>query len=71
MEPLKTCIDASAFQLGAVISHKVQPIAFYSIKLTGAQQQYIVTDKELYTKHCRNLEVVYKYITWSKIKNIY
>ena len=35
--------DASAFQLGAVISHKGKPIVFYSIKLTGAQQRYTVT----------------------------
>ena len=36
-------IDASAFRLVAVISHKGKPIAFYSIKLTGVQQRYTVT----------------------------
>ena len=32
--------NASAFQLGAVISQKVKPIDFYSRKLTDAQLQY-------------------------------
>ena len=36
-------MDASAFQLGAVISQKGKPIAFYSTKLTDAQQRYTVT----------------------------
>ena len=35
-ETFKIHTNASAFQLGAVISQKVKPIAFYSIKLTGA-----------------------------------
>ena len=30
--------DASAFQLGAVISNKLKPIYLYSRKLTNAQQ---------------------------------
>ena len=38
--------DASAFQLGAVISQKGKPIAFYSIRLTCTQQRYKVTEKE-------------------------
>ena len=35
------------FHLGAVISHKVKPIAFYSIKLTDAPKWYTVTEREL------------------------
>ena len=37
--------NASAFQLGAVISQKIKPIAFYSRKLTGTQQRYTVSEK--------------------------
>ena len=36
--------DDSAFQLGAAISKKGKPIAFYSIKLTNAQQRYTVIE---------------------------
>ena len=43
IEIFKIHTNASAFQLGAVIIHKVKPIVFYSIKLTGAQQRYTVT----------------------------
>ena len=46
-ETFKINTDASAFQLGVVISQKVKPIAFYSRKLTDAQQRYIVTKREL------------------------
>ena len=44
-EAFKIHTNASVFQLGAVIIQKVKPIALYSIKLTGAQQQYTVTEK--------------------------
>ena len=46
-ETFKIYTDASAFQLGAVISQKVKTIAFYSRKLTYSQQQYTVTETEL------------------------
>ena len=36
-ETFKIHTDASAFQVGAVISQKGKHIAFYSIKLNGAQ----------------------------------
>ena len=39
--------DASKFQLGAVITQKGKPIAFYSRKLTDSQQWYKVTEIEL------------------------
>ena len=39
--------DASKLQLGAVISQKGKPIAFYSRKMKGVQQNYNTTEKEL------------------------
>ena len=44
-ETFQINIDASAFQLGAVISQKVKLIDFYSRKLTFAQQRYTGTEK--------------------------
>ena len=46
-ETFKFNTDASAFQLGAVFIQKVKLIAFYSRKLTDAQQWYTVTKREL------------------------
>ena len=46
-ETFKNHTDASTFKLGAVISHKVKPIGFYSRRLTDAQQWYKVTEREL------------------------
>ena len=37
----------SVLQLGAAISQKGKPIAFYSGKLTDTQQRYTVTNREL------------------------
>ena len=48
-ETFKINTDASAFQLGAVISQKVKPINLYIRKLTDAQQRYIVIQRELLT----------------------
>ena len=46
-EGFKIHTNASAFQLWAVVSQKDKPITFYGRKLTGAQQWYIVTEREL------------------------
>jgi hypothetical protein len=43
--PFEAHTDASAFQLGAVISQNGKPIAFYSRKLTPTQTRY--TKREL------------------------
>ena len=39
--------DASLYQLGACISQKRKPIAFYSRKLNPAQTRYTITEREL------------------------
>ena len=39
--------DASDKQLGAVLAQEGKPIAFYSRRLTSAQQKYTVTEREL------------------------
>ena len=46
-KPFEIHTDASARQLGAVITQNNRPIAFYSKKLNTAQQNYTVTDLEL------------------------
>ena len=46
-KPFEIYTDASARQLGAVITQNNRPIAFYSKKLNTAQQNYTVTDLEL------------------------
>ena len=46
-ETFKIHTDASAFQLGAVVSQKGKPIAFYSIKLNDTQIGHVATEKEL------------------------
>ena len=46
-EEFKIHTDDRNFQFRAVISQKVKPITFCSIKLTDAQKIYTVTEKEL------------------------
>ena len=46
-ETFKIHTDASAFQLGAVISQKGKTITFYSRKLTDSRQRYTVPAREL------------------------
>ena len=73
-------IDASKLQIGAVVSQKGKPIAFYSQKMNRAQHNYTKTEKELLSvvatlKEFRNILfghqiTVYtdhKYITYKKI----
>ena len=44
-ETFKIHTDASAFQLGTVISHKGKPLSLYTIKLTDAQQRHTLTER--------------------------
>ena len=46
-EPFEIHTDASHTQLGAVISQRGKPIAFYSRKLNPAQTRYATTKREL------------------------
>ena len=45
--PFDIYTDASSCQLGAVITQKGKPIAFFSRKLSETQQKYSVTELEL------------------------
>ena len=45
--PFEIHTDASKLQIGAVISQKGKPIAFYSRNMNSAQQNYTTTEKEL------------------------
>ena len=45
--PFEIYTDASSRQLGAVITQKNRPIAFFSRKLSDTQKRYTVTEQEL------------------------
>ena len=47
--PFDINTDASKLQIGAVISQNGNPIAFYSLKMNSAQQNYTKTEKELFS----------------------
>ena len=64
-ETFKIHTNASAFQLGSVISHKGKPIYFYSRKLTDSQQWYKLTEGELLSivenlKELRTISLAHK-----------
>ena len=59
-QTFKIHTDASAFQLVAVIIQKGKTIAFYSRKLTYAQQRYTVTEIEI----LRIVENLKSYFGW-------
>ena len=46
-EPFEIFTDASTRQLGAVITQKGCPLAFFSRKLSAAQEKYTITELEL------------------------
>jgi hypothetical protein len=60
LKPFEIYTDASAIKLGAVIAQDSRPIAFFSRKLSKAQQKYSVTEIELLTtvetlKECKGV----------------
>ena len=68
-EPFEIYTDASATQLGAVITQKNRPLAFFSRKLSDTQKRYSVIEIEL-------LAIVetfkeFKGMLWGQIIKVY
>jgi hypothetical protein len=73
--PLTIHTDASDYQLGAVISQRNKPIAFFSRKLSKAQCNYTTTEKELLAiveclKQFCGILFGYPIDVWSDHKNL-
>ena len=67
--------DASVFQLGEVIRHKVKPITFYIIKITESPKRYTVIEGGLLSifgnlKEFRNISLGHRLITYNDHKNL-
>ena len=73
--PFEIHTDASKLQIGAVISQKGKPIAFYSRKMNSAQHNYTTTEKELLSvvatlKEFRNILLGHQIMVYTDHKNI-
>ena len=67
--------DVSQTQLGAVIAQNGKPIAFYTRKLTSAQQKYTTTERELLAivetlKEFRNILLGHRIVVFTDHKNL-
>jgi hypothetical protein len=74
-QPFEIHTDASKTQLGAVISQKNKPIAFYSRKLQLAQTQYTTTERELLSivetlKEFKNILLGQQIVVYTNHKNL-
>ena len=74
-KPFVIFTDASTRQLGGVITQDNRPIAFFSRKLTKAQQRYTVTELELLSivellKEFKGMLLGYEVIVWTDHKNL-
>ena len=73
--PFEIHTDASKLQIGAVISQKVNPIAFYSRTMNIAQHNYTTTEKELlsvvaYLKEFCNIILGHQITVYTDHKNL-
>ena len=73
--PFEIHTDASKLQIGAVISQKGKPIAFYSQNMKSAQKNYTATEKELLSvvaslKYFRNILLGHQITVYTDNKNI-
>ena len=73
--PFEINTDSFKLQIGAVISKKGQPIAFYSRNMNSAQQNYTTTDKELLSivttlKEFRNILLGHQITVYTNHKNL-
>ena len=73
--PFEIHTGASKLQIGAVISQKGKPIAFYYRKMNSAQQNYTTTEKELLSivatlKEFRNTLLGHQITVYTDHKNL-
>ena len=67
--------DASKLQIGAAVSQKGKPIAFYSQNINSSQQNYTTTEKELLSvvsslKEFRNILLGHQITVYTAHKNL-
>ena len=73
--PFEIHTDAQKLKMGAVISQKGKPIAFYARKMNSAQQNYTKTEKELLSivetlKEFRNILLGHHITVYTDHKNL-